>query len=213
MADEEQVKLLESGVEAWTRRAYSLSAAHRPDVDGVVLTAEEHAATFEVQHPRMCRHRNIRRGRPVFKSEWLKPTSAVPSQHLTSIESVQHAEPPSWLVTARVAEIWHELHHECTAERACSTANQPIVVSVAADPEPDEFIIRRHAESAVPTAHPYGPESAHLLQVKRGVRRVGLEKLKVLVGRSANRARQGSVVSPERPARDVPHNSVERPES
>ena len=61
-------------------------------------------------------------------------------------------------------------------------AKQPIVVCVAADPEPHEAVSRFDRERAIVTPDPSGPEASNLLELKRGISRILLETLVRLIG-------------------------------
>jgi hypothetical protein len=74
-----------------------------------------------------------------------------------------------------------------------SLAKQPIVVGVAANPEPDEPVRRFDRERAVVSADASRPELSHLLEVKRRVPRILLQARVRLVGGVANLRRQRSV--------------------
>ena len=54
-------------------------------------------------------------------------------------------------------------------------AKQPIVVCVAAYPEPHEAVARFDRERAVVTSDPRGPEPANFLELKRRISRILLE--------------------------------------
>ena len=72
-------------------------------------------------------------------------------------------------------------------------AKQPIVVAMAANPEPDEPVCRFDCESAVVSSDPSRPEPADLLEVKCGMPRVLLQARVGVIGESPNLGRQGSV--------------------
>ena len=61
-------------------------------------------------------------------------------------------------------------------------AKQPIVVCVAAHPEPHEAIRRFDCERAVVTSDSSGPEASNLLELQRGISRILLETLVCLIG-------------------------------
>ena len=69
-------------------------------------------------------------------------------------------------------------------------AKQPIVVGMAANPEPNESIWRFDREGAVAASHPSRPEPADLLEVKRGMPGVLLEARERLIGEIPNLGRQ-----------------------
>jgi hypothetical protein len=65
-------------------------------------------------------------------------------------------------------------------------AKQPIVVCMAADPEPHEAVRRFDGERAVVTSDPSGPEAPNLLELERGILRILLETLICLIGKLLN---------------------------
>ena len=74
---------------------------------------------------------------------------------------------------------------ECdTWGHAVILTKQPIVVGMAANPEPDEPVCRFDCESAVVSSDPSRPEPAALLEVKCGVPRVLLQARVRLIGES-----------------------------
>jgi len=74
-----------------------------------------------------------------------------------------------------------------------SLGKQPIVVGMAANPEPDEPVCHFDCESAVASSDPSGPEPADLLEVKCGMPRIMLQAGVRLIGEIPNLGRQGSV--------------------
>jgi hypothetical protein len=77
------------------------------------------------------------------------------------------------------------------------SAKQPIVVSMAANPEPDEPVCRFGRESAVVSSNPSRPEPADFLEVKGGMPRILLQARVRLIGEIPNLGRQRSVQRPE----------------
>ena len=74
---------------------------------------------------------------------------------------------------------------ECdTWGHAVILTKQPIVVGMAANPEPDEPVCRFDCESAVVSSDPSRPEPAALLEVKCGMPRVLLQARVRLIGES-----------------------------
>ena len=61
-------------------------------------------------------------------------------------------------------------------------AKQPIVVCMAADPEPHEAVGRFDRERAIVISDPSGPEAANFLELKRGISRILLETRVCLIG-------------------------------
>ena len=72
-------------------------------------------------------------------------------------------------------------------------AKQTIVVSMAANPEPDESVRRVDGQGAVVGADPYRPEATDLLEVKRGMPRILLQSPVGLIGEIAYLGRQGPI--------------------
>lgn len=72
-------------------------------------------------------------------------------------------------------------------------AKQPIVVGMAANPEPDEPVRRFDREGAVVSADPSRPEPPNLLEVKRGMPRILVQVRVGLIGEIPNLRWQSSV--------------------
>jgi len=88
---------------------------------------------------------------------------------------------------------------------------QPIVVGMAADPEPDEPVGRFGRECAVVSSHSGRPEPADLLEVKRRVPRILFQACIRLIGELPNLGRQGSILRPEVGRRVVSQRGVVLP--
>ncbi len=82
---------------------------------------------------------------------------------------------------------------------AGSTADQAVVVSVGADPEPMHAIGGWQTKCAVlqPDSGAIDPLARQQLEMERRVLGVRLEQPEVLVGKIANLSRQGPVAAPE----------------
>lgn len=76
-------------------------------------------------------------------------------------------------------------------------AKQPIVVRMAADPEPHEAVRRFDCERSIVTADPSGPEASNLLELKRRIPGILLEVFVGLIGEFLNLRWQRSVAGPE----------------
>lgn len=61
------------------------------------------------------------------------------------------------------------------------SANQPLILVVAANPEPHDVLTFLYSEDAMMNANPSRPKSTDLLEVQRRMGGVLLEKLKVFV--------------------------------
>jgi hypothetical protein len=72
-------------------------------------------------------------------------------------------------------------------------AEQPIVVGVGPDPEPDEPVVYLDGKGPVSAPDPGGPDCARLLEAQRWMPRILLEALERLVGEPLNLGRQGPV--------------------
>ena len=77
-------------------------------------------------------------------------------------------------------------------------ANEALVFAVRADPEPHEAILVRIGESAVVQSYARGPKlRSQLLELQRGVPRIGFQKPVALESRSLHRFRQYVKEGPE----------------
>ena len=76
-------------------------------------------------------------------------------------------------------------------------AKQPIVVGMAANPEPNEPVWRFGRKCAVVSSHSSRPERADLLEVKRRVPRILFQVSIRLIGEIPNLGRQGPIQRPE----------------
>ena len=91
-------------------------------------------------------------------------------------------------------------------------AKQPIVVGMAANPEPDEPVWRFGTECAVvSSSHSGRTEPADLLEVKRRVPRILFQARIRLIGELPNLGRQGSIQRPEVGRRVVSQRGVVLP--
>ncbi len=72
-------------------------------------------------------------------------------------------------------------------------AKQAIVVSMAANPEPDESVGRFDSQGSVVSADPRRPEPADSLEMKGGVPGILLQALVRLIGEIAYLERQGAI--------------------
>ena len=76
-------------------------------------------------------------------------------------------------------------------------AEQLIVVSVGADPEPDETVSAFHRHCAIAASHARRPETPDFLEVKRWILRILLEMFVGLIRELAGVLRQRPVTDPE----------------
>ncbi len=76
-------------------------------------------------------------------------------------------------------------------------AEQLIVVSVSADPEPHETISAFHSHCAIATSHARGPEATDFLEMKRWVLWILLEMFVGLIRELPDVLRQRPVTDPE----------------
>ena len=60
-------------------------------------------------------------------------------------------------------------------------ADEAIIFGVIADPEPQDSTLDINAEGAMMKAYSARPKAAHTFEMKRGVRRVSLEKTILLI--------------------------------
>ena len=77
------------------------------------------------------------------------------------------------------------------------SAEQLIVVSVGADPEPDEPVSAFHCDCAIAASHARRPETPDFLEMKRWILRILLEMLVGLIRELAGVLRQRPVTDPE----------------
>ena len=68
-------------------------------------------------------------------------------------------------------------------------ADQCVVLSMGSYPEPKDAVIRVNSEGAVVQADPDGVKASNPFEMKRRMRRVGLEQLKVLICELPNASR------------------------
>ena len=90
-------------------------------------------------------------------------------------------------------------------------AKQTIVVSIAADPEPDEPVRRVDREGSVVSADSRGPEPPHFLEVKRRMPWILLDPRVGLIGKVPHFGRQGPIQCPEVGRRVVNQRGVVLP--
>src|SRR3989442_6963160 len=88
------------------------------------------------------------------------------------------------------------------------SAKHPIVVGMAANPEPDEPVRCFDREGAIVSADAGRPAAAYLLEVKRRAPRILLEARVSLIGELLNRRRRSSAEHPELQGRVVGQISV-----
>ena len=76
-------------------------------------------------------------------------------------------------------------------------ADEPVVFSVRADPEPLNSAVHIVSEDSVVSADASRPERADAFEMKRWMARIHLEQLVVLVGKRTDVLWQGSVQCPK----------------
>ncbi len=90
-------------------------------------------------------------------------------------------------------------------------SGEPIVVCVAADPEPEDAIWGIDRQCAIVRAHACGVKAANVFEMQRGVLRIGLEELELLVGKGPDLLWQLVVGAPETWSRIMVQSFFERP--
>src|SRR5439155_9851753 len=83
------------------------------------------------------------------------------------------------------------------SESRCILSQRSVVVGVRSDPEPVNSLRHVVAERAVVIAHAHRPQFSDALEVERGMARVGLQQLVVLVRNLADALREGGVLRPK----------------
>ena len=78
-----------------------------------------------------------------------------------------------------------------------SASKQFVVVRVRADPEPDPVLSRPDSKRPMSNADPGRPDLADLLEVQGRMLRIGLQSLKVTIGKFSNRFWKRVVTSPK----------------
>jgi hypothetical protein len=76
-------------------------------------------------------------------------------------------------------------------------SDEAIVLRVVADPEPQNPALHVYAECPMLKADSARPKPAHALELKRGVARVGFEKLIFLVSQALDHRSQAPVAGPK----------------
>jgi hypothetical protein len=76
-------------------------------------------------------------------------------------------------------------------------AKQPIVICMAADPEPNKAIDGFDRKCPIVISNPSGPETAHSLQMKSRVMGIVSQVPIGSIGEPLDLGRQGSVAGPE----------------
>ena len=90
----------------------------------------------------------------------------------------------------------------------CESLKPFVVISMSADPEPEQAILNFNRHGALVRTDSHRPIFAYLLQTQRRVSGVCLEKPVLFVSQFLNRGWQALIQSPERTAGEVPHNSL-----
>jgi hypothetical protein len=76
-------------------------------------------------------------------------------------------------------------------------AKQPVVICMAADPEPHEAIDGFDRKCPIVTSNPSGPETTHLLEMKSRMMRIVFQVRIGPIREPLGFGRQGSVAGPE----------------
>ena len=79
--------------------------------------------------------------------------------------------------------------------------DQPLVLVMRTDPDPNKVRTILHCEGAVIDPDPHGPQLSDFLEMQRGVRRVRLQEFEVLSAHSLDGFRQRRKAGPETGAR------------
>ena len=95
--------------------------------------------------------------------------------------------------------------------RAPWSADHGVIFGVGPDPEPEDPIWDLHPDRAMTEAHPHRPEGPHLLEMERGVARIGFQQGKRFIGEVLNDGREGVIPIPEGGCGVVRLRGVERP--
>ena len=76
-------------------------------------------------------------------------------------------------------------------------AKQPVVICMAADPEPHKAVRNFDREGPIMTSDPSGPKATDLFEIQRRVTRVFFQVRVRPIGEPLNFWRQGSIAGPE----------------
>src|SRR5262245_15313360 len=90
-------------------------------------------------------------------------------------------------------------------------SGEPIVVCMAADPEPQNAIRGVHRQCAIVRPHACGVKAANAFEMQRRVLRIGLEELELLVGKGPDLFWQLVVGAPDTRSRIMVQRFFERP--
>lgn len=81
--------------------------------------------------------------------------------------------------------------------RGKNLPNQPVVLSMGADPKPDDAVGSIHADRSIVQSDSGRPEPTNVLEMERRVCRVGFEQVKGTIGLFANLSGKVVVVGPK----------------
>ena len=76
-------------------------------------------------------------------------------------------------------------------------AKQPVVICMAADPEPHKTVVRFDRKCPILTANPNRPETTHCLEMQSRMMRIVFQVRVGAIGEPLDLGRQGSVAGPE----------------
>lgn len=93
------------------------------------------------------------------------------------------------------------------------SANQPVILVVGADPEPDEILIPANRDRSMLAANSSAPEASDTLEMQRGMTRVRLQTRKIPLRCLLNIWREKSERRPEAGTSSVPQKGSHRPAS
>ncbi len=91
------------------------------------------------------------------------------------------------------------------------SGDEPVVVGVAADPEPQDAVVNFHAQCPVGQPDAGGSEAANLLEVQRRVLRIAFQESEILIGKFLDRLGEDVVAGPKFGRGGVPHKSEHLP--
>jgi hypothetical protein len=85
----------------------------------------------------------------------------------------------------------------CPQQRTVASADQPVVLSVGANPEPEVALIHLDGQRTMAQTDAHRPVTSDLLELQRRMTRITFQKFIIGIGKLANRRRQRLVGDPE----------------